>query len=95
MKKLLFMMLAVLIPFGQLMATDYYAKLTGNDGSVSWVKLTEDEYGLRASSRTVDGKEVRGALDLDEVWTEAGGTGTKHTIYTISSSAFSYLLKLT
>ncbi len=95
MKKLLFVVFAVLIPFGQLMATDYYAKLTRNDGSVSWVKLTEDEYGFRASARTVDGKDVRGALDLDEVWTEAGGTGTKHTIYTISSSAFSYLSGLT
>ena len=88
MKKLLFVVFAILMPFGQLMATDYYAKLTGNDGSVSWVKLTEDEHGFRASSWTVDGKDVRGALDLDEVWTEAGGTGTKHTIYTISGSAF-------
>ncbi len=80
-------------------ATTYYIKFTASDGTVYWPKL-ELVWNSRYSSYDTFSLErsysnMEGGLDFDEVWTNAGGSGTKHTISEIASAAFFNFSKLT
>lgn len=82
-KSLLFILMMVLVLDNLSAATYYYAKVTASDGTVSWLRIDRETLKPDWSQSS-----IKGAVDLDEVWTEYGGTGTKRTIYTIPSGAF-------
>ena len=69
----------------------YYAKVTASDGTVQWLKI-ETEWDSRWSRydtwRAVGSSKIEGTLDLDEIYTEYGGSGTKKTFSEIGFGAF-------
>ena len=92
MKKVMITMLALLAMANVHAINYYYAKVTASDGNVSWLKI-EWEWNSRYSrydkfEADWTKRDIKGELDLDEVWTEDGGTGTKRTISEIGSACF-------
>ena len=73
-----------------------YVKLTVNNGTVSWIEISG--YILDESTNIViyaDGggsvinKNTKGSIDLNEVWSHSGGSGTHYQVITIGEGAFS------
>lgn len=99
MKQRLSLLIITLLAFANSFATTYYIKFTASDGTIYWPKLelvwnsrysSYDTFSLESSY-----KNMEGGLDFDEVWTNAGGNGTKKTVNEIASGAFFNFSKLT
>jgi len=76
----------------------YYAKVTASDGTVQWLKIETEwnsSYSRYDTWRAVGSSNIQGTLDLDEIYTETGGNGTKTTFSEIGSGAFFYFSGLT
>ena len=72
----------------------YYAKVTASNGTVQWLKIGIDS---KYNSWDTDWSQrnIQGTLDLDEIYTETGGNGTKVSFSEIGSCAFYSLSGLT
>ena len=98
MYKKLFVLLIMMIPFCSLWATDGYVKVVSSNNSTSWVKIKLDykyngnEY--KVSSNAID-KNTEGEVDLDNVWSESGGTGKQYIIIELGYCAFYDCSKIT
>ena len=77
-----------------------YVKLTTENGTVSWIEIegtingTNIEIGNRYSYSAID-KNVNGSIDLNEVWSLSGGSGTHYQVTSIEDSAFVNCIGLT
>lgn len=98
MKKYLIVILAMLLPMNLLWATDAYVKVTSSNNTVSWVKIkVEYKYNgneYKVLSDAID-ENTEGAVDLDNVWSESGGTGKQYIIIELGYSAFYGCSKIT
>lgn len=78
--------------------TDAYVKVIAPDNSVSWVNI-QVEYIMNGNEYKVLGNcidtDTQGAIDLDNVWSQSGGTGKHYYITEIYNSAFSGCSKIT
>ncbi len=90
MKKFLLLLnVCMLLSIGSMYAEKkyYYAKVTASDGTVQWLKI-----GIDNSYKSWDAdwthRDIQGTLDLDEIYTETGGNGTKQSFSEIGSGAF-------
>lgn len=88
----------MLIAIYKASATVGYVKVTSSDNIVSWAKISlEYKYNgneYKALSNAID-KGTEGAVDLDNVWSESGGTGKQYKIIEIDYSAFQSCSKIT
>lgn len=79
-------------------STEAYVKVTATDNSVSWVpiqveyKMNGDEY--KALGHCID-TNTEGTVDLDNVWSQSGGTGKQYKITEFYHGAFSSCSKIT
>ena len=93
MKKIL-LLICLLMSISSIYAETvyYYTKVTTSDGTVSWLKIETVWNSKYSRYDTFHGdwtqRDIKGELDLDEVYTGPGGTGTKKTINEIGSGAF-------
>ena len=77
-----------------------YVKVTAPDGVVSWIPIVGTIDGTNiviyreGNLRTID-VNTKGSIDLNEVWSEIGGSGTHYQVTSIGSSAFYYCRGLT
>ena len=88
--------MCILLSIGSMYAEKkyYYAKVTASDGTVQWLKIEIDgSYNSWDADWTQ--RDIQGTLDLDEIYTETGGNGTKKTFSEIGSCAFSSFSGLT
>lgn len=96
--RFLFLVLCMMFAIGELYATEGYVKVTSSDNKVTWVKiLLEYKYNgnqYRVSSNGI-ATTTEGAVDLDNVWSESGGTGEQYKIIEIYSCAFYNCSKIT
>jgi len=71
-----------------------YVKITAEDGTVSWtwiegvVKGTDFEIQIDGTRSVIDKRSIKGAIDLNEVWSESGGRGTHYQVTSIGNLAF-------
>ena len=77
-----------------------YVKLTAEDGTVSWIEIAVTINGeniriYRANYESAIDRNTQGAIDLNEVWSQSGGSGTHYQVTTIGESAFSWCEGLT
>lgn len=88
----------MLFIMAKLYATDGYVKVTSADKTISWVKIKlEYKYNgnqYKVSSNSID-TMTEGDLDLDNVWSESGGTGEQYIIIELDYSAFYGCSKIT
>ncbi len=98
MYKKLFVLLIMMIPFCSLWATDGYVKVVSSNNTTSWVKIKlEYKYNgneYKVSSNAID-RNTEGAVDLDNVWSESGGTGNQYIIIELDYCAFYDCSKIT
>ena len=85
--------MCILLSIGSMYAEKkyYYAKVTASDGTVQWLKIETEwnsTYSRYDTWRAVGSSNIKGTLDLDEIYTETGGNGTKKTFSEIGSCAF-------
>lgn len=70
-----------------------YVKLTAADGTVSWIEIKGVVNGANieiynGDYMSVVDKNTSGAIDLREVWSESGGSGTLYRVTSIGKGAF-------
>ena len=70
-----------------------YVKLTAADGTVSWIEIKGVVNGANieiynGDYMSVVDKNTSGAIDLREVWSESGGSGTHYRVTGIGLGAF-------
>lgn len=81
-----------------LWADDGYVKVTSSNNTISWVKIklkyqyNGNEYMVL--SNAID-KNTEGSVDLDNVWSESGGSGKKYEIIELDYGAFYGCSKIT
>lgn len=98
MKKKLLLLMMVMLNSIAAWSTDAYVKVIAPDNSVSWVniqveyKMNGNEY--RVLKDCID-KNTTGAIDLDNVWSQSGGTGKQYYITEMDASAFYNCKKIT
>ena len=98
MKKKLFLLTMVILNSVAAWSTDAYVKVIAPDNSASWVnilveyKMNGDEY--KVSSNCID-RNTAGTIDLDNVWSQSGGTGKHYYITEIDYNAFNSCSKIT
>ena len=96
--KLLLVLICMLFTISDLYATDGYVKVTSSDNTISWKKIKlEYKYNgneYKVSRNGID-KNIEGAIDLDNVWSEAGGTGRQYRIIELDYAAFYDCSKIT
>ena len=70
-----------------------YVKVTAEDGTESWIYIdgtidgTNIEIFKGSWKCTID-KNTKGSIDLNEVWSESGGSGTHYQVTNIGNHAF-------
>ena len=66
-----------------------YVKLTANNGKVSWIEIEGyfNDTNNEASISGID-KNTKGSIDLNEVWSISGGSGTNYHVTKIGDDAF-------
>jgi hypothetical protein len=98
MKKKLLLLMLVMQNSVTAWCTDAYVKVTASDNSVSWVNI-QVEYKMNGNEYKVLSNCINtntaGAIDLDNVWSESGGTGKHYYITEIYHGAFSNCSKIT
>ena len=77
-----------------------YVKLTAEDGTESWIEIdgiingTNIEIFKSYSSNAID-CNTKGSIDLNEVWSQSGGSGTHYQVTSIGKGAFYFCYGLT
>ena len=98
MKKKLYAIIFMILSVNMLWADDGYVKVTSSNNTISWVKIklkymyNGNEY--KVLSNAID-KNTEGAVDLDNVWSESGGTGKQYVIIELDYNAFYSCSKIT
>ena len=66
-----------------------YVKLTAEDETVSWIEIkgTINDENIEISSDAID-RNTKGAIDLNEVWSQSDGSGTNYQVTSIGQDAF-------
>ena len=70
-----------------------YVKVTAEDGTVSWAEIAGDINGTDIEIHTNGARStilesIKGAIDLNEVWSESGGNGTHYQVTSIADYSF-------
>ena len=71
-----------------------YVKFTAEDGMISWIPIKGKINGTNIviySNSSFDSafdKNIKGSIDLNEVWSLSGGEGTQYQVTSIGSNAF-------
>ena len=77
-----------------------YVKVTAEDGTVSWIKIYGTINGknikiYKGESNSAIDKNTKGAINLKEVWSLTGGSGSHYQVTSIGDYAFYYCRSLT
>lgn len=98
MKRKLLLLMLVMLNCVAAWCTDAYVKVTASDNSVSWVNI-QVEYKMNGNEYKVLSNCINtntaGAIDLDNVWSQSGGTGKHYYITEIDYNAFYSCSKIT
>lgn len=73
-----------------------YVKVTAANGTVSWIPITlsSSSSGYEISTGAIS-TNTSGSIDLSQVWSRSGGSGTHYTVTSIGAEAFSNCSGLT
>ena len=80
-----------------------YVKLTAENGTVSWIPIAGNINGTKIElSKSqyyewlcVIDNSTKGSLDLSQVWSQSGGSGTHYQVTSIGDNAFHFCSDLT
>ena len=67
-----------------------YVKLIKESGAVSWISIkgSINNRNIEISKNAIN-QNTKGSIDLSQVWSQSGGTGTKYQVTSIGNQAFS------
>ncbi len=98
MKKKLYAIIFMILSVNMLWADDGYVKVTSSNNTISWVKIklkykyNGNEYMVLSNAIDIN---TEGSVDLDNVWSESGGSGQKYEIIELDYGAFYGCSKIT